>query len=352
MRLMCVLIAGLGASILAYGQVSPVLPVSEEQKPVPAQVQLPVPADSNSTTGTSSKLNADAAQYTLGPDDELSIWAADVPDLTTRGAATVVDRSGYITLPMAGRIKASGLTTNEIQEEITKKLRAFIKEPQVSVVIKEFRSEPVSVLGTVNTPGVHQLRGHKTLMEILSMAGGLRTDAGPIVTITRKKETGPIPLPQAAEDPSGKYYVAHVNVESILKGTRPEYNIAIKPHDVISVQRAELVYVIGDVVKSGGFVLNDKQRISVLQALSLAGGLNRTSDPKGARILRNEEGAPKRLEIPVDVKRILSGQGEDMAMRSEDILFVPSSMAKKAGARAIEAALQTLTGIVVFRGGF
>jgi polysaccharide export outer membrane protein len=123
----------------------------------------------------------------------------------------------------------------------------------------------------------------------------------------------------------------------------------MKPYDIISVPRAETIYVIGQVQKSGGFVLNDREEVTVLQALSMAGGLDRTAQPQHARILRRQPGASTRTEIAVDLTRILNGKVPDVPMESEDILFVPNSLPKKAAIRALETAVQIGTGVAIFR---
>jgi polysaccharide export outer membrane protein len=148
----------------------------------------------------------------------------------------------------------------------------LVNDPHVTVSIVEFRTQPVSILGAVKQPGVHQLQGEKNLFEVLSTAGGLREDAGYSVRITRRLEWGKLPLPDAVNDPSGEYSTASVSVKAIMEGRNPQLNITIKPQDVISVPKGEMVYVIGSVKKSGGFVLGEKENVSVLQALSMAEG--------------------------------------------------------------------------------
>src|SRR5207302_9130286 len=103
-----------------------------------------------------------------------------------------------------GRVHAAGLTVEQLENAMVERLKAYLQQPTVTVGIAEFRSQPVSVLGAVGTPGVLQLQGRKTLFEILSMAGGLKAEAGNVVVITRQKEQGAIPLPNAKEDPTGR----------------------------------------------------------------------------------------------------------------------------------------------------
>jgi polysaccharide export outer membrane protein len=243
------------------------------------------------------------------------------------------------------------MTTRQLEDRLAAELKKYFVQPEVAVSVTEFRSQPVSVLGAVNQPGVHQLRGHKTLVEVLSMAGGIKNDAGYTVKITRSLEWGRIPLPNARNDASGQFTVAEVELKAIMSARSPEENILIQPHDVISVPRGELVYVIGEVVKAGGFVLEERKTFSVLQALSMAGGLSHEAAPQNGRILRESESGAKRTEIPINIKEILSGKAQDVSLNSEDILFIPNSVPKKAAVRAMEMALQTVTGVVIFRAG-
>src|SRR5713226_2529779 len=132
------------------------------------------------------------SSYVLGPDDLISIRILQAPELADKPVR--IDLNGYIDLPFVGRVRATGTTVEVLRTELEAKFAAIIREPQVTVNIEEFRSQPVSVIGAVNTPGVHQIRGKKSLVEVLSMAGGLRQDAGNSVKLTRRKEWGRIPL--------------------------------------------------------------------------------------------------------------------------------------------------------------
>jgi polysaccharide export outer membrane protein len=115
------------------------------------------------------------------------------------------------------------------------------------------------------------------------------------------------------------------------------------------VPRARLIYVIGEVKRSGGFPLHEKQNISVLQALALAEGLTRTAGLSGARVLRNNPATGQREEIPINLRSIFEGKSPDLPLVAEDILFIPNSMAKSSALRAVEAAIQMGTGVVIWR---
>ena len=291
--------------------------------------------------------NPVVSDYILGPDDQISIRVVDAMEISDK--PVLIGTSGYITLPMVGQFRASGLTVTQLEAELVSRLKPYIRDPQVSVSIVEFRSQPVSVLGAVTNAGVIQLRGHKTLFEVISEAGGLKNDAGNSIKITRPKKNGPIDLPTAAPDSSGQFSVAEVSVKSIMEGRNPQENIQIKPNDVISIPRAELIYVIGAVGRPGGFVLSEREHISVLQALSMAQGLDRLASGGNARILHASGDALTRTEIPVDVKKILTGRTNDVQMAVNDILFIPTSATKSATVRGIEAAIQLGTGLAIWR---
>jgi polysaccharide export outer membrane protein len=156
-------------------------------------------------------------------------------------------------------------------------------------------------------------------------------------------------LPGAAISSDGNYATLSLRVKDFLEAKTPAENIPIRPHDVITVPTAEMVYVMGAVRKPGAFVLHEKENVSVLQALSLAEGLGPTPAPKVARILRSEPASRQRVEIPVDVSRIMEGKAEDLAMRPNDILFIPTSNSKKAAIRAVEALIYATTGVIIWR---
>jgi polysaccharide biosynthesis/export protein len=281
------------------------------------------------------------AVYRLGPDDQVVLRVANAPDISDKPVR--IDADGYIKLPMIGRVQAAGMTAGQLEAELTKRLKVYIEEPDVAISVAEFHSQPVSIIGAVGSPGLHQLEGHKTLVEILALAGGLRPDAGPTAKITRQLEWGRVPLPNAKDDPSGQFSTAEVSLKSIMNANDPEKNIAICPQDIISIPQAEMVFVLGEVTKTGGLPLNAGDRMSVLEALSNAGGPLRTASPSKAQILRIVAGSKKRAELPVDLKKVQTGKADDVSLMAGDILFVPGSNAKRASMRAAEAALQVGT---------
>ncbi len=295
-----------------------------------------------------SKCSSQAhSTYLLGPDDQVEISGPELTEVANKPMR--IDGDGDIQAPLVGRVHLAGLTVQEAEQKLNKIMSTYIRQPQVVVSVVEVRSQPVSILGAVNAPGVHQVQGHKTLLEMLALAGGMRPDAGYSIRVTRELEWGCLPLPKAQLDASGQFSVAEVNAREIMEAKNPEENIQIFPHDVISVPKAEMVYVIGEVKRSGGFVLGEHQSISVLQALSLAEGLSGPADTRHAKILRLQRDADQREELAVDVKGVLTGKKPDVALQGDDILFIPSSTSKKAALRTLEAAIQTGTGLAIWR---
>jgi polysaccharide export outer membrane protein len=266
--------------------------------------------------------------YVLGPDDQIVIHAIDSPEISDK--PFLIGMNGNVTLPLIGRVEAAGLTVEQLETALIIRLKKYVLEPEVSVTVVEFRSQPVSVFGAVTKPGVVQLRGRKTLYEVLSMAGGPTGTAGSTLTVTRHRENGEIPLTGATTDPTGQFSTAEVNMQEILDGKNPTANIEVRPNDTISVSEASanLIYVVGDVEHGGAFTLGGRQRLSVLRALSLAGGLGRTARPDKARIIRGIPSGAKPQEIAVNVKQIFNGKSEDIVLLPQDVLVIPTSSRK------------------------
>ena len=162
---------------------------------------------------TANKLDSG---YVLGPDDQIVIHAIDSPEISDK--PFLIGMNGNVTLPLIGRVQAGGLTVEQLETELNTRLKKYVHDPQVAVTVAEFRSQPVSVFGAVAKPGVIQLRGRKTLYEVLSMAGGPTETAGSSLTVTRRRENGEIPLPGATVDPTGQFSTAELNVQETAGG--------------------------------------------------------------------------------------------------------------------------------------
>ena len=287
--------------------------------------------------------------YILGPDDQILIRVPDGFEASDK--PFLIGTNGSITLPLVGRVVAAGLTVEGLEARLTDLLKTYIQDPQVSVTVVEFRSQPVAVLGAVTAPGTFQVRGHKTLYEVLSMAGGPRDTAGSSVTVIRRRDYGPIPLPDSVPDPTGRFFTAEIQLQEILDGKNPASDIEICPYDVISVSQgnSRQIYIVGDVQHPGAFTLGAQKNISVMGAVALAGGLGRTASPEKAKIFRQVEDA-RHQEISINIKLILAGKAEDIRLRPEDVLVVPTSSRKSFTTYVVPATIASAVAAAIYAG--
>jgi len=308
----------------------------------------PVIVLAESTTGT-QKNEAPPPGYILGANDQISVDVVEVPEFNNKSYR--IDSDGTVSLPLIGRVQAAGLTLAQFEDEVRAKLQRQIRDPHLITNLVETRSQAVSVMGAVNSPGIQQLQGTRTLFDVLAAAGGLKQEAGDVITVTRQPDQGPLALPNAVRDPASGRMTAEVKVRDVLDLRDPRANIIIAPHDEISVPRAQVVYVIGNVRRAGGFTVSQGRTISALEALSLAEGLAPDAAPARAQILRRGSSTSiDRQQIPIDLKKVLQGKVKDVALLPDDILFIPDNVSKRASVRALETAIQTISGVIIWRG--
>ncbi len=285
--------------------------------------------------------------YIIGIDDKIVIRIVDLPDVPDKPFR--VNPSGFVDLPLLGPVRAAGLTPEQFKEAVGVAAKKYMSDPDISVNVAEYQSQMVTVVGAVTNPGSHPLAGPKRLLEVLSDAGGLRPDAGATIKITRESKWGTIPLPDVRMDLSGEFSVAELNSDKLMNAGIPRDNIYVRPHDVISVSKAELIYVLGQVKRAGGFPLTSQTNMSVVKALSLAEGWQPNASPKKSILLRPSlDGGPK-TEIAVNFDAILHGKSPDIDMRANDVLYIPNNVPHSIAVRSAEALLQMGTGIAVWR---
>jgi polysaccharide export outer membrane protein len=263
----------------------------------------------------------------LGSGDLLEVNVYNVPELA---AKTRVSNNGDIYLPLIDYVHVAGLTAEEAQALIEKRLSdgGFLKNPHVSLFVTEYASQGASVLGEVTKPGVYPVLGQQRLFDLISAAGGFTDKAGRGITITRRRQPDkPVSVPLMR------------NIAD-----NPESNVEIFPGDTVIVRKADIVYVVGEVGRPSGFLM-DSGNLTVLKAIALAGGTNRTAKLSGARIIR--KGPNGMSETPVPLKKMLEAKAPDVAMEAEDILFVPSSGTKLFATRTFEAAMQAATAVSI-----
>lgn len=295
----------------------------------PTGVALPLSNSTSDTVRSGStavgpgKVSDSLLRIGIGDLVEMSVF--DVPELTSKARITS-DGNGYF--PLIGYVHLAGLRAEEAQRVIESKLSAFVRKPNVSFVVDEYASEGVSVMGEVAKPGVYPFRGEPRLFDLISSAGGLTEKAGHTVTITHEN------------DPDNS-----VNIElSRTLADNAQVNLSISPHDTIVVHKADIVYVVGEVGRPSGLLM-DRENLTVLRAIALAGGTTRTAKLTGVKILRNDGGHVS--EQPVPLKKILAAKAQDVVLEADDIVVVPASAGKVLAGRTLEAALQAATLVTV-----
>jgi polysaccharide biosynthesis/export protein len=258
------------------------------------------------------------ADYVFGSGDVLEISVTDLPE--TSGTFQVSEL-GYIALPLVGEVKAGGVNGMQLTKVISDRLKSaeLLVEPIVNVAIDEYHSRTALVLGAVAHPAVYPLQRPTTLLDLISLAGGLASNAGNTVTVARKDGTT-----------GTNQLLVTVDLAKLVRGTDPLGNIEIHAGDVVNVSTAPVIYVVGAVNKPGGFVMADPSSgVTVIQAVALAEGLQSIAAPKQGLLIRRPQDGKPRQEIPVDVATILKQKGIDQSLQPNDILFIPESGSKK-----------------------
>jgi len=304
--------------------------------PIASSAQIAsAPLASEPVNAPSMTPNGSPPGTAAGKFHDLRIGIGDLLQITMFGTQDFnsdfrVSPSGDISVPPLGMVHVAGLSTSEAERSIEDQLRegGFYREPRISVFQKEYATQGVSILGEVKNPGVYPLLADRHLLDLLSQAGGLTPNASKTISVTHA----------GASTPS----VVTLSKDPELAATS---NPAILPGDTVVVATAGVVYVIGDVNKPGGFVINDN--LTVLQALALAGGNTPMAALDKAQVVRQVKGT--RESVPISLKRILNGRDKDIRLQPEDILFIPSSAGKNAVSRSMQAILQAAVGVAIYR---
>lgn len=282
------------------------------------------------TQGSPNTPKADSDQgglTKLGVGDLVEVNVYNVPELTTKAR---IGNSGDLYLPLVDYVHVADLTTEEAQTLIQKRLEdgGFVRSPHVTIFVDEANSQGVTVLGEVSKPGIYPDVGDRKLYEIISEAGGFTASAARKVAIIRRNQ------PEAIQ------VVLPRNLSEDLTG-----NVDVLPGDTVTVPKAPIIYVVGDVGRPSGLLV-DNGSLTVLQALALAGGTNRTAKMGGARIIRKSPAGM--TETRLELKKMLEAKSPDVSLQADDILFVPVSGARLAASRTLEAALTLATTVSIY----
>ena len=387
--------ARLGAVVgcLVLGALLALLPLSQpcRAQSVHGQPILETPQQVNDRIRElSTSLRTMPHDYVIGPGDLLNIVVFDVPELTRE---VRVSQTGTIGIPLVPvRMHVAGLTEMQTEQKIAEVLEAngLVTHADVSVSVKEHKSKPITIVGAVPHPMVYEADRPVTLLEALAQAGGISSDAGDTIIVSRPSqdalpdageppEIGPeqLPLPKASSSAAGGQDTAPassapgpaamssnpsanaeppplantitINLSDLMETGDTKNNIPLQAGDVVTVPHAGIVYVLGAVGRAGGYILaNDRTQLTTLKILSLAGGLTRTAKSDKAVIVRKDN-AGQQHEVPIDLKKVLDRKAEDLQLQPSDILYVPESGAKQAMYRAVEIGLAVGTGVALYR---
>lgn len=291
---------------------------TSDQQTTSAQPQAKDVQQQAATNGGQTTANAALA---IGVGDLIEMTVYNIPELATK---TRVSSKGDMYCPLIGYMHVAGLTLEQAQGAIEERLESFVKSPHVTLFVAEYASQGASIMGEVTKPGIYPVLGQQHLFDLISAAGGLTDKSGRTLTVTHRSDpdkTITVELPRTLKDNS-------------------ETNVAIYPGDTVIVSKADIVYVVGDVLRPSG-VMMDSGGLTVLQALAMAGGTGHTAKLNGTTILRKE--ATGMTEVHLDLKKMMQAKAPDIQLQANDILIVPTSTGKVLAGRTLEAALQAAT---------
>jgi polysaccharide export outer membrane protein len=312
-------------------------PQSQETRSVPNPKEAPPiwnDAGGAATTAgaaTSAGVQASAPMSApISPGDFLEIAEYHTPEFHS---TVRVSAEGTVTLPLIGEVKLAGKDEQAAARAIEAALLAkgMLLHPLVSVLVTAYAGQDVSVLGEVTRPGVYPYTVHHRLLDLISAASGLSVNAGRLVNVFHQGD--PKMAHAVVLDPGGT-------------DTSSDHNPELSPGDTVQVSRAGLVYVVGDVIRPGGFAVDPVQGLTVVQALSLAWGPSQNAAVGKALLIREQKEG--RAMIALNIRRMLRGQDPDQPVQDRDILYVPDSEAKNLLNRTLESAIQSTIGVTIY----
>jgi len=298
---------------------------------LPQENQTPTSSTTSSANEINQSLSLAAAQstsspsdYKIGPDDLLQVTIYNIPEqearVTPRMTTLRVSQQGMVVLPLVGEVPVKGMTTATLEVELRKRYDKYINNPQIGVLIAEYRQR-VSVMGAVQKPGVFELTGPKTVIDMLALAGGVTDKAGNQVHVYRQVDNS-----QGRQSFVIDLMVLANSAGLINDKNAAMVNMPVQPGDVVNVPQAGMFFVDGAVGKPGSYPLG--RRYTLSQALATAGGVNpELADYSSVSIFRRR--GPTNVEtIPVDLSAVMSGSATDPQVEADDVVVVPMSTMK------------------------
>lgn len=337
--------------LVATGFAQQSAPALPDAASAPAK-EASAPANEQSDAAKAAPATSAAPEdYLITAEDLLNVFIIDVPELSREYR---VSQTGSLSFPLLKQpLQAEGLTVSQFTSELATALRAngLVSDPHISVTVKESRLHSVAIGGAVKHPQMYTVFGKSSLLDILALAGGLEDDAGSTVRITRGAMATRMAAAQDGGSGAAKQESLTIDLKRLLDSGDSSLNVPIYPGDSVMVPLGGIVYVVGAVNRPGGFVLSaQRQGMTVIQVLALAEDVKSTAIRDKSMIVRTGPEFPGgRKEIPINLKAILAGKEPDYPLEANDVLYVPDSSSRKAFRRGAEAALQTLTGIAIYR---
>ena len=362
---------------------------------VMSQLSLAQQAVAPAAAPAITKVDQSGAATRLAEDDRYQIGPGDLLDVRVYGRAELtrevrVTNQGTIRLPFLEEIRVACQTEAQLGLTIAEKYRKYLRDPQVDVFVREYKSQPVSVIGSVMQPGRFQLQRRVRLLELLTFAGGPGGNAGGVVHVIRGSapdfcdpespvmEMVPakggieaiaangVPAPAAASEGSrgeqlqldrtiaasqatipvsvdyGDAKLVAYRLRDVLVGT-PDSNPFIRPGDIISIPETDQIFVTGAVVKPGATPM--RSRLTLVQALGIAGGFAPDAARSRVRIVRQDPGSKVHQEFVYNVDDIQRRKAEDIVLLPNDVVHVPSSLPKSMGRGVLSVSVNLLNTI-------
>ncbi|MGO9589667.1 MAG: polysaccharide biosynthesis/export family protein [Candidatus Acidiferrales bacterium] len=285
-------------------------------------------------------------EYKIGPGDIISVVVVDTPEL---GGKFRISDTGSLQLPeLSEPIHADGQSPQELAHTVRMALMDAkqARDPKVSIFVEQFHGRTVTILGAVMKPSVYALERRTTVLEALSMAGGLLPNAGNIITVIRGRASA-----ESTNTPVGSVEI--LDMSKLTKGQDLAANVEIRNGDTVTVSSAAIVYVVGAVMKPGGYaMLDSSDGMSVVQAVALAQGFTSVAATHRGIIVRQSSSDIDRQEIPVDIAQLMTGKATDVPLAPNDIVFIPESGTKKTLKVMGDIAMAAVNGIAVYGVGY
>jgi polysaccharide export outer membrane protein len=297
--------------------------------------------------GATAVLVSPDEDYRIGPNDVIDVQIENAPELSRTFHVTA---AGTFLMPYVGRVAAAKKTTEELAQFITDKLKGdYLKDPKVTVSVKEYNSRSFFIQGSVRSPGVYQIEGRPSVLELITLASGLSDTHGANAYIIRKIRTAApkdgdsnLASPKAGaadaqQEPvaeeSPKYELKSVHINALLRG-HFEQDMFLEPGDIVNIPPTDVFFVAGEVNQPGSFPL--KEGTTLRQAISLAQGTNYKAALERGIVFREGSGG-KREELHVDIGSVMAGKKEDVPIMANDIVIVPNSRGKTIGGALLRA---------------